>query len=322
MRTRKGIERRKDSISQAVIDAVGCRRLEFEIDEVDDVVPMTQVARWQLHRRRALHRKEAFVSCVIIEGRRTRRRGERREKIAAAAAVVIRAQDVRRRLFGCAAAVIFRQERGIAHRPRLHRAQLTVATMAILVLRRWFQQHRLAQEQAAANAVLVLRRQVTAPAVDASAVIRRGVGGRRLVRPEALVLAAPANGNVAERAALRPVPATGPAVVPRLQLAVVVVVAKLGVRGIAPRAAQRRRRRRLLHLLPLLLVFPLQKQNQTPRLRPKRQRITNNTQNTKAGTAPASTPSSRPWRFGNRTSDLEKGGWRKGKKEESNDFWA
>ena len=80
---------------------------------------------------------------------------------------------------------------------------------------------------------------------------RRGHGhGGRGAR--ALVLAAsPADGHVAERAALGPVPAARLAEVARLRQAVVVVVAELGVGGVAARAPQPllgRRGRLLLRL--------------------------------------------------------------------------
>jgi hypothetical protein len=60
-----------------------------------------------------------------------------------------------------------------------------------------------------------------------------GRGARALV-----LAAAPADGHVAERAALGPVPAAGLAEVARLREAVVVVVAELGVGGVAARAPQ------------------------------------------------------------------------------------
>jgi hypothetical protein len=56
----------------------------------------------------------------------------------------------------------------------------------------------------------------------------------------ALVLAASSSdGDVAERAALGPVAAARLAEVARLREAVIVVVAELGVRGLAPRALER-----------------------------------------------------------------------------------
>lgn len=69
----------------------------------------------------------------------------------------------------------------------------------------------------------------------------------------ALGLLAAADGHVPERAAVGPVPAAGPAIVPRLQLAVVVIVAELGVGGLAPRATQRRSRSPYALLLPFHL---------------------------------------------------------------------
>uniref|UniRef100_A0A8R7TP62 Uncharacterized protein n=1 Tax=Triticum urartu TaxID=4572 RepID=A0A8R7TP62_TRIUA len=70
---------------------------------------------------------------------------------------------------------------------------------------------------------------------------RAGRGRQRLGGgPAALAAAAtcPADGHVAERAAVRPVAAAGAAVVARLRGAVVVVLAELGVAGAAPRALQ------------------------------------------------------------------------------------
>ncbi|THU46973.1 hypothetical protein C4D60_Mb09t10600 [Musa balbisiana] len=72
--------------------------------------------------------------------------------------------------------------------------------------------------------------------------VRRHRGsGRGLLG--ALVLAAPAaHGDVPERAAARPVPLARLAEVPWLRQAVVVVVAELGVGGVAARASQGRLR--------------------------------------------------------------------------------
>ena len=66
---------------------------------------------------------------------------------------------------------------------------------------------------------------------------RLGLGGALAA---AAAAACPADGDVAQRAALRPVAAAGAAVVARLRGAVVVVVAELGVGGAAPRALQLR----------------------------------------------------------------------------------
>uniref|UniRef100_A0A0A9E796 Uncharacterized protein n=1 Tax=Arundo donax TaxID=35708 RepID=A0A0A9E796_ARUDO len=89
---------------------------------------------------------------------------------------------------------------------------------------------------------------------------RRGRGFRGGVALAAApVLAAAADGHVAERAALGPVPAARLAEVPRLRAAVVVVVAELGVGGVAPRALPRRRarQRRVARPRPSRVSAPL-----------------------------------------------------------------
>uniref|UniRef100_A0A0E0H4I5 Uncharacterized protein n=1 Tax=Oryza nivara TaxID=4536 RepID=A0A0E0H4I5_ORYNI len=110
--------------------------------------------------------------------------------------------------------------------------------------------------------------------------IRRGGGrGRRRCRRRrrALVLArAAADGDVAERAALRPVTPARLAEVARLLEAVVVVVAELGVRRVAPRAVER-----------LLLLRP------RPPLRATRPRATCHRRRAAAAATPQCAPSHR-----------------------------
>lgn len=72
---------------------------------------------------------------------------------------------------------------------------------------------------------------------------------------KALVLASPADRDIAEGASFGPVPPTSLAEMARLRLVVIVVVAELGVRRITSRTPQRRRRLLLLLLRLLLLLL-------------------------------------------------------------------